>query len=77
MCGVPIGGSIALIIAARRNARVVRVIAINPYDYDEGKGMARSSVLGRVVVTLTDIPFVWDTVMRLRNYVIMKDSTAA
>src|SRR5262252_8162597 len=31
LCGVSIGGAIALIAAGRRNARVARVIAINPY----------------------------------------------
>ena len=46
LAGVSIGGSIALIIAARRNARVARVIAINPYDYAKGRGMARSSLFG-------------------------------
>lgn len=33
VAGVSIGGSLALIIAARHNPRVARVIAINPYDY--------------------------------------------
>src|SRR3990170_2540751 len=46
LAGVSIGGSISLIIAARRNPRVARVIAINPYDYAKGRGMARSSLFG-------------------------------
>jgi pimeloyl-ACP methyl ester carboxylesterase len=33
LAGVSIGGSIALIIASRRNLRVAGVVAINPYDY--------------------------------------------
>lgn len=33
LAGVSIGGSLALIVAARRNPRVARVVAINPYDY--------------------------------------------
>jgi len=72
LSGVSIGASISLIIAARRNPRVIRIIPINPYDYDEGKGLARASLLGRVVVRLAAIPVVGDTIMRLRNYGIMK-----
>src|SRR5215468_8929498 len=43
VCGVSIGGAIALIIAGQRNPRVARVVAVNPYDYAGGRGMARSS----------------------------------
>jgi alpha-beta hydrolase superfamily lysophospholipase len=46
LAGVSIGEAIALIIAAQRNPRVARVIAINPYDYAKGRGMARSSIFG-------------------------------
>src|SRR5262245_4853880 len=46
LSGVSIGGAIALIIAGRRNPRIARVLAINPYDYAKGRGMARSSPLG-------------------------------
>lgn len=72
LSGVSIGASISLIIAARHNPRVVRIIPINPYDYYQGKGLARASLLGRLFVWLVSIPFVGDTVMRLRNYIIMK-----
>ena len=37
--GESIGGTIALVMAARHNPRVHRVIAVNPYDYDEGRGI--------------------------------------
>ena len=76
VAGVSIGGSISLILAARQNPRIVRVIPINPYDYHQGKGMARASLLGRVVVGLAVVPVVGDTVMRLRNYIIMKNILA-
>jgi pimeloyl-ACP methyl ester carboxylesterase len=46
LAGVSIGGSIVLIIAARQNSRVARVVAVNPYDYAKGRGMARSTVFG-------------------------------
>jgi pimeloyl-ACP methyl ester carboxylesterase len=72
LCGVSIGGAISLIIAGRRNARVDRVMAINPYDYAQGRGMARSSLPGRLITVTSDIPLIGETVMRLRNYAIMK-----
>jgi pimeloyl-ACP methyl ester carboxylesterase len=55
LAGVSIGGSIALILASRNNPRVSRVVAVNPYDYARGRGIARSSLLARVVVRLADI----------------------
>lgn len=72
LAGVSIGASISLIIAARRNPRVARIIPINPYDYFQGKGLARSSLLGHFIVTAAAIPFIGETVMRLRNFIIMK-----
>ncbi|MGJ0508976.1 MAG: alpha/beta fold hydrolase [Methylocystis sp.] len=70
--GVSIGASISLIIAARNNPRVSRVVAINPYDYAKGRGMARSSFLARLIVALAYLPILGDTVMRLRQFFIMK-----
>ena len=72
LCGVSIGGSIGLIIAGRRNRRVTRVIAINPYDYARGRGMARSSRLGWMITVTSEIPIIGGMVMRLRNFMIMK-----
>jgi pimeloyl-ACP methyl ester carboxylesterase len=72
LAGVSIGGSIALLIAARRNPRIVRVIAINPYDYARGRGLARSSWLGWIVTHAARIPVVGETIMRLRIFAIMK-----
>jgi pimeloyl-ACP methyl ester carboxylesterase len=72
LAGVSIGGSNALIVAARRNPRVARVIAINPYDYAKGRSMARSSLLGWVNTYASLLPVVGETVMRLRNYLIMR-----
>jgi pimeloyl-ACP methyl ester carboxylesterase len=72
LAGVSIGGPIALIIAARRNPRVARVIAINPYDYAKGRGMARSGLFGWFVTYASLLPFVGEIVMRLRNYLIMR-----
>jgi pimeloyl-ACP methyl ester carboxylesterase len=72
LAGVSIGGSIALIIAARRNPRVLRVVAINPYDYAKGRGMARSSLFGGFVTYASLLPVIGETVMRLRNFLIMR-----
>ena len=66
LAGVSIGGSIALIIATRRNPRVARIVAINPYDYAKGRGMARSSIFGWFVTYAALVP-----VIRLRNSFIM------
>ncbi|HKW62901.1 MAG TPA: alpha/beta hydrolase [Candidatus Acidoferrum sp.] len=72
LCGVSIGGAICLILAGRHNARVRRVVAINPYDYAKGRSMTRSSPLGWMIMTTSSIPIVGETVMRLRNFIIMK-----
>jgi pimeloyl-ACP methyl ester carboxylesterase len=72
LCGESIGGAIALIIAGRRNTRVARIVAINPYDYAKGRGMARSSLLGWMITATSEMPLIGETVMRLRNFIIMK-----
>lgn len=72
LCGVSIGGSISLILAGRQNPRVTRVLAINPYDYYKGRGGARSSLLGAIMIHITPIPFLGETFMRLRNFILMK-----
>ena len=72
LAGVSIGGAISLILAARRNPRVARVVAVNPYDYAKGRGMARSSVLGWLVTHASRLPVIGETVMRMRNFLIMR-----
>jgi len=66
LAGVSIGGSISLILAARHNGRIARVVAINPYDYAKGRGLARSSLLGGFFTYVSLIPVIGETVMRLR-----------
>jgi pimeloyl-ACP methyl ester carboxylesterase len=61
-----------LLLGARRNPRVIRVLAVNPYDYAKGRGMARSSPLGWIIVATARIRVIGETVMRLRNFIIMK-----
>jgi pimeloyl-ACP methyl ester carboxylesterase len=68
--GESIGGSIALLLAARHNPRVRRVVAINPYDYDGGRGIRRSSALANLLFGLNNVPVLGATVNRLRLYSI-------
>ena len=70
--GVSIGGAIALILAGRRNSHIASVVAMNPYDYAKGRGMARSSLAGWMTMVTADIPVIGETVMRLRNFSIVK-----
>jgi pimeloyl-ACP methyl ester carboxylesterase len=51
LVGESIGASIALILAARGNPRVERVVASNPYDYVRWGGIRRSSPLNNLVFT--------------------------
>ena len=70
LAGESIGGSIALLLTARRHPRVRRVIAVNPYDYDRGRGARRSSMLANLLFATSRVPLLGDTVMRLRNPLI-------
>ena len=72
LSGVSIGASASLIIAARGDPRVARIVPINPYDYDRGRGIARASWVGRVAVTLARVPFAGETFMRLRTQDLIK-----
>ena len=72
LSGVSIGGAIALIMAGRRNPRVARVVAINPYDYAKGRGIARSSPVGRVTMATSRIPMVGETFTRLRSFIVVR-----
>jgi pimeloyl-ACP methyl ester carboxylesterase len=72
LSGVSIGGTIPLILAARHNPRVARVIAINSYDYARGRGIARGSAAGWVTAWTANIPVVAETFHRLRSFAIVK-----
>jgi pimeloyl-ACP methyl ester carboxylesterase len=67
VAGVSIGGTIALVLAARRNPRVARVIAINPYDYPPDGGIRSSSLIARLVLGPAGVPILGAMLMRLRN----------
>jgi pimeloyl-ACP methyl ester carboxylesterase len=56
LAGISIGGVISLIIAAKQNPRVTKVIAINPYDYGGGTGLARANVFAWLTVNIGKVP---------------------
>jgi len=70
VAGISIGGTIPLVLAARHNPRIKKVISINPYDYGSGGGLKRSSGIARLIFTLADVPILGDTVMRMRNRMV-------
>jgi len=63
LVGESIGASIALALAARKNPRVARVLATNPYDYGWGGGIRRSSPLANVLFTAMLLPIVGEFVL--------------
>lgn len=67
LAGVSIGGTTALVLAARSNPRVARVVAINPYDYWPLGGIRKSSLMARLILGPTNVPVLGATLMRLRT----------
>ena len=67
LAGISIGGVIPLIIAAKQNPRVTKVIAINPYDYGDGTGLARANIFAWLTVNVGKVPVLGEAFMRLRN----------
>lgn len=65
--GESIGGSIALLLAARHHPSVRGVVAINPYDYAAGRGIRRSSALANLIFGLLNVPILGPTINRLRS----------
>lgn len=72
LVGESIGATAALGVAARGHPRVRAVVAISTYDYDRGRGAKRGSALARLFFSLNDVPVLGGTVMRLRQYPIVK-----
>lgn len=72
MAGVSIGATIALVLAARNNPRVARVVAVNSYDYGPAVGGVRkSSLTARLVLTFSEVPILGATFTRLRNRLVL------
>jgi pimeloyl-ACP methyl ester carboxylesterase len=65
--GLSIGATISLVLAARHNPRVAKVVAINSYDSWPGGSIRRSSITARLTLSFSDIPVLGATFMRLRT----------
>jgi len=65
--GISIGGTIALVLAARGNPRIARVVCVNPYDYWPAGGIRKSSLMARLVLGPSGVPILGATLMRLRT----------
>ncbi|MEP7065644.1 MAG: alpha/beta hydrolase [Gemmatimonadota bacterium] len=68
LAGESIGGTIALLLAARRNPRIRGVVAVNPYDYDGGRGLRRSSTLANVFIGMSGVPLIGGMIGRVQPY---------
>ena len=64
--GESIGGALGLLLAAEHNPRVRKVIAINSYDYDKGRGITRGSIVSKLIFAITGIPILGGMVWRFR-----------
>jgi pimeloyl-ACP methyl ester carboxylesterase len=72
LAGESIGGTIALLLAARRNPRVRGVVAVNPYDYDGGRGLRRSSALANLFIGMSGVPLIGGAIGRVQPYAAVK-----
>ncbi|OGT35985.1 MAG: hypothetical protein A2W28_08705 [Gammaproteobacteria bacterium RBG_16_51_14] len=70
VAGISIGGTIPLVLAARHNPKIKKIISINPYDYAKGLGIKRSSIVACLIFSLAGIPVIGETVMRMRNRLV-------
>jgi pimeloyl-ACP methyl ester carboxylesterase len=70
LLGESMGGTLALTTAADLPDRVRRVVAVNPYDY--AGGIARSSLLARLIVTGVITPGVGPLLARLEPKPVMR-----
>ena len=67
LAGDSIGATIALLVAARRNARVRGVVAVNPYDYGTRGGVRRNSALANVLFSMALLPGIGPVAVRLEQ----------
>lgn len=64
--GESIGAPLALRLASEHPTSVRKVVAINSYDYGQGRGIFRGSLLSNVAFSIGEIPVFGDTIWRLR-----------
>lgn len=72
LAGESIGATIALMLAAQRNPLVRGVVAVNPYDYDLGRGLRRSSALANLFVGMTGVPLLGGAMGHVQPYPAVK-----
>ncbi len=72
LAGESIGGTVALVLAARHNPRVRGVVAVNPYDYDRGRGLRRSSALANLFIGMSSVPLIGGAIGRVQPYAAVK-----
>jgi pimeloyl-ACP methyl ester carboxylesterase len=72
LVGESIGGTIALTLAARRDGRVGRVVAVNPYDYGRRGGIRRSSPLANFLFGAMLVPGLGRVVARSETPAILR-----
>ncbi|HXE85029.1 MAG TPA: alpha/beta hydrolase [Gemmatimonadales bacterium] len=72
LAGESIGGTIALLLAARHNPRVRGVVAVNPYDYDRGRGLRRSSALANLFIGMSGVPLIGGVMGHMQPYPAVK-----
>jgi pimeloyl-ACP methyl ester carboxylesterase len=72
LAGESMGGTIALVLAARHNPRVRGVVAVNPYDYDRGRGLRRSSALANLFIAIIGVPLIGGAIGRVQPYAAVK-----
>lgn len=72
VAGISIGATISLVLAARQNPRITRVIAVNPYDYWSVGGIRRSSLTARLILIPSEVPVLGATLMRMRNRLVTR-----
>lgn len=66
LVGESIGGSLGLMLAAKKNPRIKQVISINPYDYGKGFGITRGSWVAKLLLYMNNIPLLGAMNWRLR-----------
>lgn len=72
LAGESIGGTIALLLAARHNPRIRGVVAVNPYDYDRGRGLRRSSTLANLFIAMSGVPLIGGAIRSIQPYSAVK-----
>lgn len=69
LAGESMGATLALTMAAELDPKVVRVVAMNPYDYPQG--VERSNLLASIVIKAMQIPLIGMIPAKAENAVVL------